>query len=166
MASRLTASACLSFLELYRQVPHSERHAFTDVLFQIACMCGVAGTACSPSIRFVNVQIVQVQIPVSKIGKSGCFFIEHHIFRVTIEAEFIFVHTKRRIELRWIIFSQKTEVRASMGDVAPAAIVVGDGPMLELHTFDLVGKGRKNFIFAYFLGFAMAGHAKSCRLAF
>jgi len=126
----------------------------------------MARPAGSTPVRFVDVQIVQIQVSVSKIGKTGRFFLKYYIFRVTTEAEFVVLHTEGRVELWGIRLGQKTEVLAAVSDVTPAAIVVGNGPMLELLALDLVGKWRQDFVFAYFLGLAMAGHAESRGLFF
>ena len=50
--------------------------------------------------------------------------------------------------------------------MASTAIIVVDGTVKEFLVFDLFGESRKNFVFGYFLGLIMTGHANRSRLAF
>ena len=71
MATRRALAAGGCFLELYRQVPDAVRDALAYVLGQIACVCSVARTARSSSLRLVDVYEMKVQSSVSKVSQVG-----------------------------------------------------------------------------------------------
>ena len=68
-----------------------------------------------------------------------------------------------RIEFRRIRLGQHPEIVTAMGQVAPAAIILFDGPMEIGIVFDLVNKRRQNLIDRRPDGLVMAGQAESRR---
>ena len=85
---------------------------------------------------------------------------------MTTKAKLIILLRKWSVKDWRIFFRQEFEIFAAVSDMASTAIIVVDGTMKEFFTFDLVGKGRQNFIFSYFLGLIMTGHANRSWFAF
>lgn len=69
MTPRFTTATSLSLLKLYWQAPHSIGNTLANVIGQIAGMRCVASAARSASSRLVYMQIVQVHIAISEVGK-------------------------------------------------------------------------------------------------
>ena len=85
---------------------------------------------------------VQVQSTVSKIGQVGGFFRQDDSLGVATETEFVVLLAEGRVKLRRIFFDQQAEVFTAMADMAPAAIVVGDGTVQEFLVFNFFCQGR------------------------
>ena len=105
MAPRHTVSSDLGVREANGQFPLTKRSIPADVLGLVSgmnLMTGPAGPAFCP----VNVQVVKVQIPISKIGKRACPLVSEQGIFVAFETEPISCLFKFNIELFGIILVQ------------------------------------------------------------
>ena len=109
---------------------------------------------------------VQVQSTVSKIGQVGGFFRQNDSLGVATETEFVVLLAEGRVKLRRIFFDQQAEVFTAMADMAPAAIVVGDGTVQEFLVFNFFCKGRQSLIVTDVYGFVMTRRTETRRILF
>lgn len=166
MAARPATATRCGFLKLYRQVPYAVGHAFANMLGQVAGVRGVTGAARPASVRLVHVNIMQVQVAVSKVRQVGRLARQHNALRVTAKTECVILFAERGVKLRGILLRQQTVVVASMCNVTAAAIVLCDGAVQIFLVFDLIRESRNNFVFADSHGFIVARHAKTCGVLF
>src|SRR4030067_1662803 len=106
MTSRRTAAPCFSFLEIYRQIPCSERHSVSYVFWIVACVCFMTCTACPAFFRFIHMLKMEVYLAVSKICEFSGLRVLHNYLVMTAEAESIVFWTIRHVEYSRICLSQ------------------------------------------------------------
>lgn len=165
MTAWLTASTVFRLFKLYRQIPHPVWHAFANMLWFVACMRLMTRTACTPPAILINVQVMQIETAVAEIGQGGGFRLQDKRLLVTGKAKFVVLRGKRRVELRRVLLDKKSKMIAAVSLMTSVAILLGNGTVHEFLSFQLMSKGRQDFVFADTLRFAVTGHAKGRRIA-
>ena len=111
-------------------------------------------------------QKVQIRLAVSEIGKIGSLSSQNDALRVTAKAQVIVLFAERRIELWRVFLGQQTEVLATVGYMAPFAILLCYGAVQELLVLYLSGERSDRSILAYYDRFIVTRHAKFHRGGF
>ena len=163
MASGKALSAISGLLKTDRQLPGVEGDRIPDVARVVGRMSIMACPAGAPLHRLVDMDEMQVLIPVSKGGQFRCPFVVGQGFFMAHETEFVVFLVIAGIKNRWEVFAQDPEIVGAMGVVAPRAILLfyravkfGIGIQQGLHVCHALRTGHILLV--------MAAHAEVRRL--
>ena len=112
------AVACFFVLDWHGPLGAFERHFFSDVLRHIAGMNSMTGFAGPSLLLAVNVEIVQVDVPVAKIGQGIRVLTQNQILFVTLKAQSVVFQIEGHVERVWESLLQEFEMSRSVGVVA------------------------------------------------
>lgn len=122
MASRQTGAALGRLMEPDRQRPCAERNGIPDVLRVVCGMRVMARPAGTALYRLVDMQEMEVLVPVPEACKGSGPGFQHKRFLMAVKAEVVVFRIKGRIKNRGEIFPEYPEIVGAVGIVACRAV--------------------------------------------